>query len=96
MHKFVRSGVLSLGFLTVAAVLPSQPSLAYEGRWCAVVNLGDELVQEVCSFDSFEPCREEALRFGPTSFCIQNPRYPGYWSRPAEPSPNRYRRRGRR
>ena len=96
MRKFVLSGAWSLGLLTAAAVLPSQPSLAYEGRWCAVINLGDDLVQEVCSFDSFELCRQEALLFGMTSFCIQNPRYPGSWSGQTQPGRNDYRRPRRR
>jgi Protein of unknown function (DUF3551) len=96
MRKLVLSGGLLLGFLTVCAVLPSQPSLAYEGRWCAVLNLGADSAVEECSFDTFEACREEALRFGPTSFCHQNPHYLGYWSKPLEPSPHDYRRRYRR
>jgi hypothetical protein len=95
MKRCTLPGALALGFLAAAAVLPSQPSLAFEGPWCAVVVMGDDLAQEVCSFDTFGACREEAMRFGTTSFCRQNSRYPGYRSGQMEPGRRNHWRRDR-
>jgi hypothetical protein len=50
-----------------------------------VVNWGAGSVSEYCSMPSFEACRNEALRFGSTSFCRQNPAYPGYRSKGPAP-----------
>lgn len=88
--------LLTVGLLAAAALLPSRQSQAYEGPWCAVVNIGGSVVQEICSMETFEKCREEALRFGMTSFCRQNPAYSGYWSKPAESHRPKYRRRHHR
>ena len=79
---------LSCGILAAAAVLTSGQSQAYEGPWCAIVNIGGGFVSEHCSMPNFEACRQEAMRYGTTSFCHQNPRYPGYY-RPVGTSPRR-------
>jgi hypothetical protein len=79
--------------LSVAATLPSRPAVAYEGPWCAVVTQGSDVIEELCSMQSFEMCRAEARRWGSTGFCRQNPRFPGYWANHDEPPP---RKRGKR
>lgn len=43
-----------------------------------MISLGGGFVSENCSMPSFEVCRQEALRFGPTSFCRQNGYFQGY------------------
>jgi hypothetical protein len=79
--------LLVLGALAAAAALPSRPGFAYEGPWCAIVTQGSEVIEELCSMQSFEMCRAEARRWGPTGFCRQNPRFPGYWATYHEPPP---------
>jgi len=66
----------------VVALLACKPNSAhaYDGPWCAVISLGGGFVSERCSMPSFEVCRQEALRFGPTSFCRQNG-FPGLCGR---------------
>jgi hypothetical protein len=71
----------------------ASPAQAYEGPWCAVVNLGIGSVQERCGMPTFEVCRREALAFGPSSFCRQNSRYLPYWGYGAEPRPLRKKKR---
>jgi hypothetical protein len=51
---------------------------AYDGPWCAVISVGGGFVSENCSMPSFDVCRAEASRFGPTSFCRQRGYFPGY------------------
>ena len=92
MRKLLPFGCVA-GFLTIATLFSSRPGLAAEGPWCAIVNLGAGVVYEQCSMTSFELCRQEALRFGMTSFCRQNPAYPGYWSGQREPRAKKNRRR---
>jgi hypothetical protein len=81
-----------LGLLVATALMPSRSGLAYEGPWCAIVNQGSEVVEELCSMPSFEMCRIEARRWGPTAFCRQNPRFPGYWAPPDESPRHRAKR----
>ena len=77
--------VLIMSALAAAAALtPPRPALAYEGPWCAVVDQGGGGVEERCSMQSFEMCRAEARLWGPTGFCRQNPRFPGYWAPPRQ------------
>jgi hypothetical protein len=77
-------------FATVL-LLPSQ-SLAVEGPWCAVIDLGGGSPAENCSMPSFEICREEVRPYGSTSFCRQNPGWPGYDPARAQ-RPGKHRRR---
>ena len=75
-----------LGVLAAAAVLPSRQGLAYDGPWCAIINAGSGTISERCSMRSFEMCRAEAQLYGPSSFCRQNGRWPGYWAAGGGPS----------
>jgi hypothetical protein len=70
MHKSVM-----LAALAALVTFNSNTARAYDGPWCAVISLGGGFVSENCSMPSFEVCRTEALRFGPTSFCRQNGYY---------------------
>lgn len=86
-----------VGFLAAAAVLDASPSFArYEGPWCARVDIGSGTIQELCSFRTFEDCRQEVYRSGPTTFCSQNPRFLPYWQGPAEQPPRHSKRAKRR
>ena len=58
----------------------------YEGAWCARENIGGN-VQEDCTFDSFERCRQAVIQ-GNRGFCTQNPAYAG-----PPPGPVRKKRR---
>ncbi len=73
MHKAVMLAVTAALLL-----LGSNGARAYDGPWCAVISLGRGVVSENCSMPSFEVCREEAMRFGSTSFCRQNGAFRGY------------------
>jgi len=95
MQKFLSLSCVA-GFLALTALFSSRPALAAEGPWCAVVNMGFGMIRERCSMTSFEMCLQEALRFGMTSFCRQNPAYPGYWSVQRESHPTKSRRRHHR
>ena len=88
--------LLLLGCFIVAALLPSRLALAYEGPWCAIINNGYETIEELCSMRSYEMCRAEAMRWGPTAHCRQNGRYPGYWAAHREPIPRKRAKRPRR
>jgi hypothetical protein len=87
MRKLIAAGLLAGGTL-----IGPQAGIAYEGPWCAVVTQGSEVVEELCSMQSFEMCRVEARRWGPTGFCRQNPRFPGYWVPPGEVRPRAARK----
>jgi hypothetical protein len=88
--------LLILGLVSAATLVPCHGE-AYEGPWCAVISEGAGGVAEICSMPSFEICRDFALRFGPTSFCRQNPAYPGYWSKEKRrPHPLHRKKRHRR
>ena len=53
----------------------------YEGAWCARENIGGS-IQEECTFDSFERCREAVVQ-GNRGFCTQNPAFvAGYGGEP--------------
>ena len=64
--------------LAALFALSAGDTRADDGPWCAVISLGGGFVSENCSMPSFEVCRAEALRFGPTSFCRQNGYFRGY------------------
>ena len=66
--------------LAALFVLSANPARAYDGPWCAVISVGGGFVSENCSMPSFEVCRAEAMRFGPTSFCRHNGYFRGYSS----------------
>jgi hypothetical protein len=84
---------LLLGAFAFAGLLPAGASQAYyDGPWCAVTSDGAGGIVENCSMLSFEMCRTEALSFGPTGFCRQNGRYPGYWAAPHEPRRVKHKR----
>jgi hypothetical protein len=88
--------LLVLAALTAAVALPPRAGFAYEGPWCAVVNQGGDVIEELCSMRSFEMCLTEARSWGSSAFCRQNSRYPGYWNNQGEPAPRmRAKRRDR-
>lgn len=95
MRKLLSFGCVA-GFLALAILFSSRPGLAAEGPWCAIVDIGFGVIHEQCSMASFELCRQEALRFGMTSFCRQNPAYPGYWSSQRELRATKSKRRHHR
>jgi Protein of unknown function (DUF3551) len=64
-----------LAAIAALLLLNSERARAYDGPWCAIISLGGGFVSENCSMPSFEVCRAEALRFGPTSFCRVNGYY---------------------
>ena len=71
---------LMLGPLTAVFALLAVPSAkAAEGPWCARVNAGWGVAQEICHFANFEQCRAEATMWGSTAQCTQNPRWLPYW-----------------
>ena len=72
MHKAVMLAALAALF----AFKPDS-ARAYDGPWCAVINLGGGSSSENCSMPSFEVCRAYALGFGSTSFCRQNGNFRG-------------------
>jgi hypothetical protein len=82
-----------LGLLSAMALGGGSPSQAYEGPWCAVLNLGFGSVQERCGMATFEMCRREAQAFGSSSFCRQNSRYLPYWGVGDERRPLRKKKR---
>ena len=97
MTRVVTPTTIALvGCLTIAAAQPAQ-SRYDQGPWCAVFNAGANMVIEDCSMLDFEMCRREALRFGPTSFCIQNPAlaYENWQSRSSQPPRPRHHHRHR-
>ena len=80
--------LLALAALTVGTLLGIEPGRAYnEGPWCAVVEVGEGSVREICHFRSFEACRQEVVS-GNRGFCNHNPRWVGH---PVSPR-NRARR----
>jgi hypothetical protein len=91
MRKLLLAGLLAFG-----ALLPSPAALAYEGPWCAIVDQGAGFIEELCSMRSYEMCRAEARRWGPTAHCRQNGRYPGYWASHQGPPPRKRMKRPRR
>jgi len=62
---------------TAAVLYSAQPSLAaYEGPWCAHRLLGGGFVENHCSMQSYEMCRQYIFATG-GAWCTQNPRYVG-------------------
>jgi hypothetical protein len=64
------------------AMFSAAPAQAYEGPWCAVETIGRDAVRETCHFRDFESCRREVVS-GNRGFCRNNPRWSGYYARPA-------------
>jgi hypothetical protein len=63
----------------------------YEGAWCARENIGPA-VQEDCTFDSFELCRQAVIQ-GNRGFCTQNPAFvAGYGGEPRRKKKRRFLR----
>jgi hypothetical protein len=82
--------------LAATTLLDSRPSQAYyDGPWCAVASLGRGGVLERCDFMNFESCRREIIA-GNRGFCVQNARWPGWYSNyAAGPGPRKARKRYR-
>ena len=68
--------LLIAGVTFVAVLLEARPVQAYEGPWCAVVNLGNGAAYEDCQYATFEACRPNVLA-GNRGFCNPNPRWVG-------------------
>jgi hypothetical protein len=84
--------LLSATLAAAALLFPAQ-SRAAEGPWCAVINVGSMGPAERCSMPSFEACRALAMQYGSSSFCRQNPAWPGY--RPSGPKTKSHARKHR-
>jgi hypothetical protein len=64
----------------------------YEGAWCARENIGGGNVQEDCTFDSFERCRQAVIQ-GNRGSCTQNPAFvAGYGGEPQRKKKRRVQR----
>jgi hypothetical protein len=63
----------------------------YEGPWCAQMDTGAGRVEEDCTFDSFEACRQMVIS-GNRGFCMRNPAFTGYEQRPASKKKRRHNR----
>ena len=48
----------------------------YNGRWCAVVNIGKGGLAEDCSYRTLEACVPHVIA-GNRGICSENPRYAG-------------------
>jgi hypothetical protein len=73
--------ITALGLVVAAALLHTQPALAYgDKKWCVIYSTGFDTAHERCEFSTFEECRREAVLQGSTAFCNLNPRYPENWS----------------
>jgi hypothetical protein len=75
-----------LGMLLVA-----QPASAYEGPWCARINMGDDNSYDNCQMRSFEMCLAEVRLNAGGAVCVQNPRWAGPAPVRRGPGPNRLR-----
>jgi hypothetical protein len=81
--------LLGLAAIAGATVLSGGSARAYEGPWCASVQVDDDTMYERCDFQTFEACRKTIIG-GDRGFCGQNPRY--NWSSQDGRSNRRVRR----
>jgi Protein of unknown function (DUF3551) len=67
--------------IAAATVLMHGPAGAamYEGPWCAVQTLGDNMATYNCQMRTFEQCRLEVIA-GNRGTCVQNARWPGWYN----------------
>ena len=69
MAKFL----LALAALTVGTLLGTEPGRAYnDAPWCAIVEVGEGSVREICHFRSIESCQQEVIS-GNRGTCSPNP-----------------------
>jgi hypothetical protein len=91
----VMTPAIALAAFAFAAAIQPAAAQRYQGRWCAVFNIGFGSVQEQCDFPNFATCRREAAVWGASAFCRQNNWYAPYWGVPA-PEPRARARRHHR
>ncbi len=69
--------LLAAAALAAVATLGPPAARAYgNGPWCAVVDIGQRIFQEDCSYWSVEACRPHVIA-GNRGFCQPNPRFRG-------------------
>ena len=73
-----------VGAALAVSALEARPVQAYEGPWCAVINIGTGSVYEDCQYASIEACRPNVLA-GNRGFCNPNPRWVGGYPSGAKP-----------
>jgi hypothetical protein len=74
--------VLIVVTIAVAILFDVRPSGAYQGPWCAVENVGDD-VRYDCSMRTLEQCVPLIIA-GNRGFCLPNPYYRGPEARSAQ------------
>lgn len=65
--------ILVVTAIAAAMLLDLRAGQAYEGPWCAVVNIGRDVIWN-CSMRNLEMCRQEVIA-GNRGFCNPNPRW---------------------
>jgi hypothetical protein len=92
MRLPITAAALTVGLSMLATASPAAADLlfgrrnVYEGAWCARMNTAAGRVEEDCTYDSFERCRQMVIA-GNRGFCTQNPAYAG------QPQQRRYKRK---
>ena len=86
--------ILVLAVTAAALLLNVRAGQAYEGPWCATMDIGAAGVTEDCSIPSYELCLQLTIA-GNRGFCARNPRWPGWYSADDEPRSYRHRRHRR-
>ena len=87
----MRLGLFAAALLAVLA-WGTGPGQAYEGRWCAVMDIGAETVVRECRFDRVEDCVPNVIA-GNRGFCMHNPRWRGDYQPAAKERKARHKRR---
>ena len=80
--------ILILTVVVAAMLLDVRASRAYQGPWCAVENIGQD-VRYDCSMRTLEQCVSEVIA-GNRGFCNPNPSYRGPEAVPARGKGKRY------
>ena len=65
---------LACTLAVLGIALGGSAAQAYEGPWCAQMNVGHGTITQDCSMRSFEQCRLMVIA-GNRGFCSANPRY---------------------
>ena len=71
--------VLTAAVVIAAMAFDLGPTRAREAPWCAVISVGFGGVFWDCQYRSIEECRPNVLA-GNRGFCIQNPRWEGWYT----------------
>jgi hypothetical protein len=70
--------MITVAVAVAALFCDLRASHAGETPWCAVVGGWDTVIED-CSYWSLEACRPNVIA-GLRGFCLQNPRWPGYYA----------------